>query len=46
MIGYYWRECLGCPIELGDVVTLTLMLRRDKLNGEQKIGGYKLYAPQ
>ncbi len=44
--GYHWREYLGCPIEPGDVVTLTLMLRRDKLNGEQEIGGYRLYAPQ
>jgi TIR domain len=44
--GYHWREFLGCPIEPGNVVTLPLLLRRDKLNGEQEIGGYKLYAPQ
>jgi hypothetical protein len=44
--GFHWREHSVCPLEPGDTLTLTLMRRRDKLDGKQKIGDYHLYAPQ
>src|SRR5216684_6196954 len=44
--GTHWRDNYSGPIEPGETFTFVLKSRRDKFQGDQKIGDYLLYAPQ